>query len=273
MLLAGRTNRLQVRTPEGILFSFLLASPVARFLAVSIDVACVIAITYSLRIVVALLGVLQPDLAQAFQIIAYFVVSVAYGIGTEWYWRGQTLGKRLLRLRVLDERGLKLEFNQIIIRNLLRCIDLLPAFYAVGGIFCLLTRHAQRLGDIAANTIVVRNPPILEPDLDQLRPDKWNSLRDHPHLAARLRQCVTPGTAALVVDAILRREEFGSPERLRLFHELAQHFKSLVPYPAEAIEGLTDEQYVRNVADVVFRQQSPKKGSGASTSPTQQVLL
>ncbi|SRR6266446_1184139 len=253
MLVATRTNRLHVRTPEGILFSFLLASPVARFLAVSIDVACVFTIIWSLRIVVALLGVLHPDAATAFQIIAYFVVSVAYGIGTEWYWRGQTIGKRLLRLRVLDERGLKLEFSQIVIRNLLRCVDLLPAFYAIGGTVCLLTRHAQRLGDIAANTIVVRNPPILEPDLDQLCPDKWNSLRNHPHLSARLRQCVTPATAALVVDAILRRQEFDPTERLRLFHELAQHLKVLVPYPAETIDGVTDEQYVRNVADVIFR--------------------
>jgi hypothetical protein len=59
--------------------------------------------------------------------------------------------------------------------------------------------------------------------------------------------------AALTVDAILRREEFASAERLRLFHELAQYFKTLVPYPAETIEGVTDEQYVRNVADVIFR--------------------
>ncbi len=253
MLLAGRTNRLQVRTPEGILFSFLLASPITRFLAASIDIACVIAITSSLRVVSALLGVLNPNAFEAFQIIAYFVVSIAYGIGTEWYWRGQTVGKRLLRLRVLDERGLKLELNQIVIRNLLRCVDLLPVFYAVGGTVCLLTKHAQRLGDIVANTIVVRNPKILEPDLDQLRPDKWNSLREHPHLSARLRQSINPATAALVVDAILRREEFNAPERLRLFHELAEHFKALVPYPAETVEGLTDENYVRNVADVIFR--------------------
>jgi uncharacterized RDD family membrane protein YckC len=252
-MLAPRTYRLQVRTPEGILFSFLLASPVTRFLAVSVDIACVIALTSSLRIVAVFFEILNPDLAAAFQVIAYFVVSIGYGILTEWYWRGQTVGKRLLRLRVLDERGLKLEFNQIVIRNLLRCVDMLPALYAVGGVVCLLTRHAQRLGDIAANTIVVRNPLILEPDLDQLRPDKWNSLHAHPHLSARLRQRVTPRTAALVVEAILRRQDFDPPERLRLFHELAQHFKTLVPYPPEATDGVADEQYVRNVADVIFR--------------------
>jgi len=252
-MIAARTNRLQVRTPEGILFSFVLASPVTRFLAISIDLACISAVSVVMRIFTGLFGVLNPDFAMAFQVVAYFVVSIGYGILTEWYWRGQTLGKRLLRLRVLDERGLKLEFNQIVIRNLLRCIDMLPGFYAVGGVFCLLTRHVQRLGDIAANTIVVRNPLIIEPDLDQLLPDKWNSLRAHPQISARLRQRVTARTASLIVESILRRQDFEPAERLRLFHELAEHFKTLVPYPPEATEGVTDEQYVRNVADVIFR--------------------
>jgi hypothetical protein len=206
-----------------------------------------------MRFVAMPFGIINPDFAIGFQIVVYFAASIGYGILTEWYWRGQTLGKRLLRLRVLDERGLKLEFSQIVIRNLLRCIDALPAFYAVGGIFCLFTRHAQRLGDIAANTIVVRNPLIVEPDLDQLLPDKWNSLRGHPQFSARLRQRVTARTASLVVEAILRRQDFEPAERLRLFHELAHYFKTLVPYPPEAIDGLTDEQYVRNVADVLFR--------------------
>lgn len=252
-MLSPRTNRLQLRTPEGIVFSFLLASPITRLLAVSIDVAVIFAALSVLRIVDSFLGLLNPDVLLAFQIAAYFVISIGYGIFTEWFWRGQTIGKRLLRLRVLDERGLKLEFNQIVIRNLLRCVDMLPGFYVVGGAACLLTRYSQRLGDIAANTIVVRNPAKVEPDLDQLRPDKWNSLREHPHLSARLRQQINARTAALMVEAILRRQEFDPPDRLRLFHELASHFKSLVPYPPESIEGVTDEQYVRNVADVIFR--------------------
>jgi uncharacterized RDD family membrane protein YckC len=252
-MLAGRTNRLQVRTPEGIVFSFLLASPITRFLAVSIDIGCVLAVTSALRIVILFLGVLSADFAMAFQIIGYFTISIGYGIFTEWYWRGQTVGKRLLRLRVLDERGLKLELSQIVIRNLLRSVDMLPAFYAVGGAICLLTRRGQRLGDIAANTIVVRNPLIIEPDLNQLATDKWNSLREHPHLSARLRQRVTPRAAALIVEAILRRQDFNPAERIQLFHQLAAHFKDLVPYPPEATEGVTDEQYVRNVADVLFR--------------------
>ena len=62
-----------------------------------------------------------------------------------------------------------------------------------------------------------------------------------------------------MVEAILRRQDFDPPERLQLFHELAEHFKMLVVYPAEATEALTDEQYVRNVVDILFRPQRPER--------------
>jgi uncharacterized RDD family membrane protein YckC len=252
-MIASHAGNLRVRTPEGIVFSFLLATPVTRALAYAVDFACVTAICMMLGVVSALLGLVSVDISRAVSILMYFGVSIGYGIFTEWFWRGQTVGKRLLHLRVLDEQGMRLEFSQIAIRNLLRCIDMLPLFYAVGGVTCALTRKAQRLGDLAASTIVVRNPPLREPDLDQLAPDKWNSLRDYPHLYARLRQRISPRIAAVTLDAILRRAEFEPAERVTLFHDLAVYFKGLVPFPVEATEGTSDEQYVRNVADVLFR--------------------
>jgi uncharacterized RDD family membrane protein YckC len=252
-MIASPTRTLQVRTPEGIVFSFQLATPVTRSLAYAVDFACVSTITTMLGVVSGLLGIFSADISRAVSIVIYFVVSIGYGMFTEWYWRGQTVGKRLLRLRVLDEQGMRLEFSQIAIRNLLRCIDMLPLFYAVGGVAWVFSRKAQRLGDLAASTIVVRNPALKEPDLDQLAPDKWNSLRDYPHLYARLRQRISPRVAAVTLDAILRRAEFEAPERLALFRDLAVYFKKLVAFPPEVGEGATDEQYVRNVADIVFR--------------------
>jgi uncharacterized RDD family membrane protein YckC len=252
-MIASTAGNLRVRTPEGIVFSFLLATPVTRSLAYAVDFACVSVICSMLGVVSALLGIFSLDISRAVSILIYFTVSIGYGMFTEWYWRGQTVGKRLLHLRVLDEQGMRLEFSQIAIRNLLRCVDMMPLFYAVGGITCALTRKAQRLGDLAASTIVVRNPPLSEPDLDQLAPDKWNSLREYPHLDARLRQRISPRVAAITLDAILRRAEFEAAERVTLFHDLAAHFKELVTFPPEATEGTTDEQYVRNVADILFR--------------------
>jgi len=252
-MLAARANFLRFHTPEGITFSLALASPVTRCLASVVDIGCISVLSITLGYFTRALNLFSADLAMAVQLAGYFVLSVGYGMFTEWYWRGQTVGKRLLRLRVVDAQGLKLNFSQIALRNLLRCIDLMPAFYAIGGAVCLFNRRSQRLGDIAAGTIVIRNPIARQPDLDQLAVDKWNSLREYPHLTARLRQHVSPRTAALTVDAIMRRQQLEATKRVALFHELASYFKEVTPFPPEATEGVGDEQYVRNVADVLFR--------------------
>jgi uncharacterized RDD family membrane protein YckC len=230
-------------------------------MAWAIDFFIINALSYGLTMILMLVGVLGAvllgmsglDLALAFWILAYFVISIGYGVATEWLWRGQTVGKRLLRLRVMDVHGLRLQFHQVLMRNLLRFVDLLPGTYAVGGAACLLNRRAQRLGDLAANTVVVHLPRHREPDLDQLLSGKFNSLRQHPHLEARLRQRTSPAEARLALQALVRRDELAPAARLELFRDLADHFRTLVAFPPEAVEAMPDEQYVRNVVDVLFR--------------------
>ncbi len=253
MNLQDRTNTLTIRTPEGIEFSFLLAGPVTRFLAWSVDLMVILAVSKLLTVLVGIVGIVSRDLAVAATILGYFVVSIGYGIALEWHWNGQTLGKRLLRLRVNDVNGMQLQFSQIVIRNLLRFVDSLPALYLVGGLACLISRRAQRLGDIVANTIVTWNPRLSEPDLDQLLEGKYNSLRKYPHLEARLRQHVSPHEAQIALQALVRRDEFEPESRVALFESLAAHFKSIVVFPAEATDGLSDEQYIRNVVDALYR--------------------
>jgi uncharacterized RDD family membrane protein YckC len=225
---------------------------VSRLLAWSLDLVCIAAIGGAAGTVAGWMGVISVDVAAAFMTVAYFAVSIGYGIVTEWFWRGQTIGKRLLRLRVLDEQGLRLTFSQIVVRNLLRFVDALPFFYLVGGVALLVSRRAQRLGDFAANTVVVRTPPVLAPDLDEVLAGKYNSLRGHPVLAARLRQRVTPDEAGLALHALLRRDRLDPRARVDLFRDVAAHFRAVVEFPPEATEGIADEQYVRNVVDIVF---------------------
>jgi len=257
-MITNKTNTLIIKTPEGIEFSLLLAGPITRFLAWSIDLGTIIATISILNVVFAILGALSRDLAMAANIIGFFIISIGYGILTEWYWHGQTLGKRLLRLRVMDEQGLRLQLSQIIIRNLLRFIDSLPALYLVGGVVCLLSTRAQRLGDFAANTIVVWSPRIVEPDLNQLLEGKYNSFREYPHLEARLRQYVTPLEAQIAVESIVRRNDLDPGARIELFRDLSGHFKSIVSFPQEATDGISDEQYIRNVVEALFRPKAPK---------------
>jgi len=255
----SKAKTLLIKTPEGITFSLLLAGPVTRFLAWAVDFACVAALCAVVGSIFGVLGLISPDFARATMVLASFVIQIGYGIVMEWFWRGQTIGKRLLRLRVMDEQGLRLQFNQIVIRNLVRFVDLLPAVYLLGGIVCLASRRAQRLGDFAANTIVVRNPKVKQPNLDQLLAGKYNSLREYPHLAARLHQRVSPVEARVALQALLRRNALDAPARVELFDEIAAHFRSVVEFPHKATEGITDEQYVRNVVDILFRPQRPER--------------
>jgi uncharacterized RDD family membrane protein YckC len=244
---------LKIRTPEGIEFALPLAGPISRMLALVIDTGVVVTISEIAKRLLAPLGFLGADISGAVTILAYFVISLAYMALAEWLWRGQTVGKRLLRLRVVDAGGFKLEPSQVIVRNLLRFLDGLPGMYLVGGIACLLNSRCQRVGDIAAGTVVIRAPRLERPDLDQLLGGKFNSLAEIRHLAARLRQQVRPEVGAIALESLLRRDEIEPRARLKLFSELAAHFRALVDYPEEVVEQLSDEQYVRNVAEILYR--------------------
>ena len=264
----ARTNTLQIRTPEGIIFSQLLAGPMSRFLGWLIDLFFVLTLASLISGVLALLHLFSFGLAEAASLLIQFILMIGYGIYCEWFWRGQTLGKRMMRLRVVDAQGLRLKFSQVVIRNLLRFVDMLPLFYLVGGVACAVSRRAQRLGDLAANTIVVRIPKVAEPNLDQIMAGKFNSLRSYPHLEARLRQRVSAQEAALALQSLLRRDLLDPAARVELFSQVAEHFRAKVPFPPEAIEGITDEQYVRNIVDSLYRPNRSQRASDAAPLTT-----
>jgi uncharacterized RDD family membrane protein YckC len=252
-LTAKRLRVLAIRTPEGVVFSVPLAGPFARFLACAVDFALITAVSMFAGSVLSIFGLLSRDLAKALATLSYFVVSLGYAIALEWGWRGQTVGKRLLRLRVVDAQGLRLQFHQVVVRNLLRYVDRLPLLYLVGGVAALISPRSQRLGDIAAGTVVARIEETGEPDLAQALGDKYNSLRSRPAIVARLRQRVSPAEASVALRAIMRREQIDPEPRARLFQEFAARFRTLADFPPETVEDISDEQFVRNVVDVVFR--------------------
>ena len=251
---AMQNHQLTIRTPEGVTFHMPLAGPVSRCLAWVVDAVCMLAAFQAVRVLVNLVGIISADISMAFATLIFFSIRTGYAIVMEWYWQGQTIGKRLLGLRVMDVNGLRLQPSQIIIRNLLRAVDSLPLFYLVGGVACLSTVYGQRLGDLAANTIVIKSGLALEPDLDLvLEANRYNSLKGYPHLVARLRQHVAPDEAGLALQALMRRDELLPEARLALFDMMAGHLKAKVVFPSEAVEGVSNEQYVRNVVDVLFK--------------------
>lgn len=250
----ARTHSLVIRLPEGVDFALPLAGPMTRFLARSIDFMAEMAIVSVLSKLGLALALVSRDFSVAFVTILYFIVPIFYGIAFEWWMRGQTLGKRVMRLRVMDSGGLRLRFSQVVMRNLLRAVDVLPGFYLLGGMVCLASRRCQRLGDLAAATIVVRLEPPEQADFSRLGHEtKFNTLREHPLLVARLRQQVDPSTANTALRALLRREQLEPAARLEVFGALAAHFRTLVKLPDDVANDLSDEALVRAVVDVVFQ--------------------
>ncbi len=244
---------LNIATPEGVSFSLPLAGPATRGMAVFIDSLVCMVIMKVLTMVVLVIALIEADLAGAAQFIFQFVVMFGYNAVCELIFGGQSIGKRMFRLRVVDERGTKLRPSQVLIRNLLRVVDMLPMFYLVGGLFAWFSRRCQRLGDLAAGTVVVRTIAAVPPDVESLLGGKYNSFRQHPHLEARLRQKSSPNEAQLALAALVRRDQLEPEAAVKLFAEMAGRFRAKVKFPDEADFGLSDEQYVRNVVDSLYR--------------------
>lgn len=249
----GRTATLNISTPEGVAFSLPLAGPITRSLAYFIDFLAISAVFSVLKPILVALQVFGGDLGLGFTILLQFVFVEASRMVSELCWRGQTIGKKILGLRVIDENGLKLQASQVVMRNLMRFIDGLPLFYAVGGTVALLSTRQQRLGDMVAGTVVVRTTKSTPPDVAGVLEGKYNSFRDHPNLEARLKQKISPEEAQLALQALVRRSELEPSAQVRIFSSLAERFRALVAFPEDAVFGLSDEQYVRNVVETVFR--------------------
>ena len=250
----GDVRRLRISTPEGVEFSFRIASPVLRLGALMIDWALISSAWSLIALALSPLQIVSKDAGQGVMIVTYFVFSRGYDVVMDYCWRGQSVGKRVMRLRVVDARGLRLTFAQCVMRNLLRFVDCLPFAYAVGGVASLASGRGQRLGDLAAGTIVVHEALEPAPDAAVLADLRYNSLRTEAALVARLRREISPAEARSAWQALARREQIEPSARLALYAHMAAHFRDLGRIPEALLDGLTDEQQLRNVVDVLYRE-------------------
>ena len=256
-------NRLVIRAPEGVEFAVTLAGPASRLLALAIDLAVISAVASTVSRLLMVAGVFSMDLGEALAALAYFAITILYSMLAEWAWQGQTVGKRLLGLRVIDAAGGRLQPSQIIMRNLIRPVDALPLFYLVGAAVCLAGRHLQRLGDLAAGTVVVRTEVLDPPNLEPLLGGRFNSMLECRREAAQLRHRTPPALAALALSALMRRDQLDPSARLEVFAALAARFQELSAFPLAAVEELSDENYVRNAVEIVFRPQASRTAANA----------
>lgn len=147
-------DRVTISTPEGVPLDLVLAGLGSRFIAAVVDGAIQGALLIALSLL--LLTTNANGFAQAAFSILAFVVLLGYDVAFEVANAGRTPGKMATGLRVLRGDGRPVDFLSSAVRNILRLVDFLPLFYVTGAVMIVVTRQHQRLGDIAAGTIVVR---------------------------------------------------------------------------------------------------------------------
>lgn len=138
-------------TPEGVELDLNIAGPVVRGYAFLIDIGIRLVIQIILMIILAILG----NIGIAILSIMFFVLEWFYPVLFEVLRFGQTPGKKIMDLKVVQENGTPIGWSSSVIRNLLRFVDFLPLMYVTGTITMIFNGRFQRLGDLAAGSLVV----------------------------------------------------------------------------------------------------------------------
>lgn len=147
---------LQIVTPENIGFDYRVAGPFLRLPALLIDYAVITAILMAFVFLLSFVEfAVGPYVAQGLLSIAWFLLQWFYGGVCEAFLNGQTLGKKLLRLRAVTVDGQPIDGLQAMMRNFLRLADLFLAIPVIGLFVMMLNQRHQRLGDLVAGTMVV----------------------------------------------------------------------------------------------------------------------
>lgn len=258
-----------IETPERVPLEFALASIGNRFLAVAIDhFIQFLSIFFIAWFFLSIAGYTSSDVAEspdklfndapkwliAILIIIIFLIFAAYFIAFEWLWNGQTPGKRLLKLRVIRDDGRPLTLWEAIARNLLRIADAIPGFvipvYSVGLIVIFLSNRDQRIGDIFAGTVVIRERTDEAPTFDETFS---SPIRDMAFTRVQKSADVQANVAALteneieVVESFLRRR-WDLTERQRLW--MAWRIALPIMYklkPAYNLETFTYEGFLEEI--------------------------
>ena len=245
-----------IQTPEHIQFTYELAGLGSRFLALFVDTLIQIVAGTALALLIAYLQGLT-GFAEGFRgteianipLIPLLVLSspvlfgIAYFIFFEMLWAGQTPGKRLAGMRAVGLGGQRIGFSESAIRNILRIVDFLPACYTVGIFSVFLTTRYQRVGDLAAGTIVIKErlwePPEsigsgAEAGDIGAQVDRWDELvrRARSYIGALSRE-----ELEVVRRFIQRRDELTAEVRSGLAKDIAGPLYEKFPDLAEHAEA------------------------------------
>lgn len=228
-------DRVTIATPEGVDVELTLAGIGSRFIGALIDTAIKIATFLGFNLFFLAGGSLIDaggsgsggvTLGVAVLSVVWFLIIFGYDVMFETLGNGRTPGKMAAGLRVVRIGGRPVGFMASAIRNILRLVDFLPSFYVVGMVSVAATRLNQRLGDLAAGTVVVRerqSPATTPPAVPISMPVIATS-----HLDAWDVSAVTATELATIRRFLDRRHQLTPPARRHLGEELARKVRPKV---------------------------------------------
>src|ERR1039458_690012 len=163
-------DQLNIDTPELVAIELPLAGIGSRFIAILVDYLIWGFVFLILGIVAAIIipalhffGGVSANWAIGIFVLIIFLLQWGYFALFEAFGNGRTPGKRVARIRVIHQSCRGINFVESLARNLVRFVDYLPGFYAVGIVAIFLSRRNQRLGDMVAGTLVVRDREVDSP--------------------------------------------------------------------------------------------------------------
>src|SRR6266568_8460254 len=234
--LGSYTEKLTIETPEQTSLDFAIAGIGSRFLALALDTLIQILVGFIVGVggtmAIGALAAVLPKTAIwgfAFLIIFFFLLYFGYFSFFEIIWNGQTPGKRKAGIRVIKDSGRPLTPAESIGRNLMRIVDWLPAFYAVGIVCAMLTRGNKRLGDLVAGSLVVR-----ESSFSDLK-SGWQSSQapSGPAFSPLGAGRLSAQECSLIDSFLNRRFDLEPDVRFRMADEIFRRLKPKLTLPAE----------------------------------------
>jgi uncharacterized RDD family membrane protein YckC len=233
----------RIETPEQIDLDLEPAGPGSRFYAQLLDWLIQGSILFGVFLVVLLVVAATGQTPGANIGGPYLLAVVLAGVivflfGYDVYYEGccngQTPGKRIACIRVVRESGAPIDVRAALIRNVIGLADFLPSFYLLGGVVTMLTERGQRLGDLAAGTLVVR---VRTGELrDELEQQILAQARDeYAFQAEHLARC-QPEDANILRSYFSRSRELDPEARQELANRLRRVFLARTGYePPQAI--------------------------------------
>lgn len=233
-------RRTLVRSPEHVLIELVPAGLGTRFAAFLLDAALILGLLALLDRAAAFLPQAVRELVST---TVAFVIIWGYHTFFEVRWNGQTPGKRVLRLRVVDGRGLPVDVAQSLIRNVVRIVDVMPAG-GIGMLAALLDSEHRRLGDLAADTrVVVETQPAI-PAVETLAVRRFNSLRT-PRVRRFVEHRIGVEERELLFSLCLRAPGLSDDARYALFEEIGGYYRAELGIDDPHLSG---ESLVRGLA-------------------------